>query len=115
MAVSEELQNISTEEFDTDEGYQRQKYLVLIIYDISDDKHRLHIAKYLTRFANRVQKSAFEAFLTRVQYDKLIKGLKALILESDDIRIYRISGNGDVLTFGVAEYRSEEDDRLLII
>ena len=47
------------------------KYRVLIIYDITDDKHRLKLSKYLSSFGSRVQKSAFEAKLNKKQYIKL--------------------------------------------
>lgn len=52
-------------EFETlveDEG--NDKYLILIIYDISDNKHRLEISKLLEGYGTRIQKSAFEAWLT---------------------------------------------------
>ena len=41
-----------------------RKYVVVIIYDISEDKQRLKMAKFLNSYGHRVQKSAFEACLT---------------------------------------------------
>lgn len=40
------------------------RYIVLIIYDITDNKRRLSMVRCLEQFAVRVQKSAFEGFLT---------------------------------------------------
>lgn len=43
-------------EFETlveDEG--NDKYLILIIYDISDNKHRLEISKLLEGYGTRIQ------------------------------------------------------------
>ena len=48
-------------EFETlveDEG--NDKYLILIIYDISDNKHRLEISKLLEGYGTRIQKSALK-------------------------------------------------------
>ena len=57
-------------EFETlveDEG--NDKYLILIIYDISDNKHRLEISKLLEGYGTRIQKSAFEAWLTKKHFE----------------------------------------------
>ena len=42
-----------------------KKFIVLIIYDIVDNKIRLKMVKCLERYSVRVQKSAFEALLNR--------------------------------------------------
>ena len=52
-----------------------RKYVVVIIYDISEDKQRLKMAKFLNSYGHRVQKSAFEACLTEKQYDNFIAKL----------------------------------------
>lgn len=84
-------------------------YVVLIIYDISDNKHRLKISKYLETFGNRVQKSAFEARLNRRQYESLVDGLEARVLDDDNIRIYRLKGYEEIRLFGSTDYSKEED------
>ena len=64
-------------EFETlveDEG--NDKYLILIIYDISDNKHRLEISKLLEGYGTRIQKSTFEAWLTKKHFEKLLSKLK---------------------------------------
>ena len=47
-----------------------QKSLVLVIYDIIDNKRRTRLVKILEGFGFRVQKSAFEARLSERQYQK---------------------------------------------
>ena len=42
-----------------------RRYIVLVIYDITDNKRRNRMVKYLERYGMRVQRSAFEAFLTK--------------------------------------------------
>ena len=46
-----------------------KKFIVLVIYDVVDNKTRNHLVKCLERYGVRVQKSAFEALLNRKQYD----------------------------------------------
>ena len=45
---------------------------MLIIYDIVDNSKRIKFSKYLQGYGNRVQKSAFEANISRKKYEKLI-------------------------------------------
>ena len=56
-----------------------KKFIVLIIYDIVDNKMRLKMVKCLERYGVRVQKSAFEALLNRKQYDIMIRQCSRLI------------------------------------
>ena len=42
-----------------------QKYVVLIIYDIVNNKQRVKMANLLSSYGTRVQKSAFEARLSK--------------------------------------------------
>ena len=41
-----------------------RRYIVLVIYDITENKRRNRMVKCLERYGVRVQRSAFEAFLT---------------------------------------------------
>ena len=44
-------------------AHDERRYIVLVIYDIVDNKRRNHMVACLERYGVRVQKSAFEAFL----------------------------------------------------
>ena len=48
-----------TEEKENEKS-KSDNFLVLVIYDITDDKKRLKIAKILKSYGYRIQKSAFE-------------------------------------------------------
>lgn len=85
------------------------KYIVLIIYDISDNKHRLKISKYLSSFGQRVQKSCFEARLNKNQYQRLVEGLKKRLKQEDNVRVYKILGQEEIETFGNKDYEELED------
>ena len=84
-------------------------YIVLVIYDISDNKHRLKFSKFLESFGHRVQKSCFEARLTKNQYDELVSELEKITREDDNVRIYRMYGYEEVKVLGVKDYIEEED------
>ena len=66
--------------------------LVLIIYDIPDNKRRLKLSNFLEGYGRRVQKSAFECFMSldemRALFQKVNKQVKPL---EDSVRFYWIS------------------------
>src|SRR5574344_2109815 len=76
-------------------------YLVLIIYDVTDDKKRYRIAKKLKGYGEWVQRSAFECHLTLRQYEKMINDIYDYFdFEVDLLRIYKLSGQTDVRVYG---------------
>lgn len=86
-----------------------KKFIVLIIYDIVDNKCRNKMVKCLETYGVRVQKSAFEALLTRKQYEKMLKESSTIIDESvDSLRVYVLDDIIDVYTWGIGE-RKETD------
>lgn len=76
------------------------RILVLVIYDIVDNKKRLRLAKYLQGYGFRIQKSAFEALLRENIYEKMLVGLKGFASEIDSIRVYKIIGKNQIKNFG---------------
>lgn len=63
--------------------------LVLVSYDISDDKRRQRVAKLLEGFGVRVLESVFECDLTQAQWAKLEKKLhRRLVAGQDRSRVY---------------------------
>ena len=60
-----------------------------------------------------MQKSAFEAFLTQKQYQKMVSEIEKIIQEEDNIRIYRMNHYEEIKTFGEKDYTLYED--LIII
>ena len=80
-----------------------------MIYDIVDNKRRNRMVKCLEAYGVRVQKSAFEALLTRRQYDKMLSESSRLIDEAvDSLRVYVLDDIIDVYTWGIGE-RKETD------
>ena len=85
---------INIERYDfTDIIEDADKKLILIIYDIIDNKRRTKMVKLLESYGTRVQRSAFEALINRSQYSKIIEGIKKTISNEDNVRIYRLNKN----------------------
>ncbi len=95
--------------FDIEESPGNDKVFVLIIYDITENKTRNKLAKMLLGYGFRIQKSAFEAVITRKKYRELLERLPAYTSSVDSIRVYKIIGKGQVVSFGRQETDEEED------
>jgi len=67
--------------------------LVLIVYDIPDNKRRNNLAKLLEGYGRRVQLSVFECFLSLQEMQQLyLKVKKQVNLNEDNVRFYWITG-----------------------
>jgi CRISPR-associated protein Cas2 len=65
--------------------------MVLVVYDIPDDKRRLKLANFLEGRGRRVQESVFECFLSLEQMPGLFDQIEKLVKESEDnVRLYWI-------------------------
>ena len=91
--------------------FYRRTYL--IIYDIIDNKRRLKLAKYLNGYGFRVQKSSFEAKLTKSKYNQMINGIGKYATNEDSIRIYKIIGKGQVTVLG-KDYKIDDEEVIII-
>lgn len=82
-----------------------EKFTVIILYDISNDKKRSRLIKILNSFGFRIQKSVFECLLSRNKYKKLIIKLDKFIKqekneEDDSIIVYRLNKNVITKVYG---------------
>ncbi len=77
--------------------------MVVVVYDIPDDKRRTKLSNFLEGYGTRVQWSVFECFITldemRVLHEKVKKLVKSA---EDDVRFYWLSPEAGsmVLTIG---------------
>ena len=85
----------------------------LIIYDITDNKRRLKLAKMLKGYGNRVQKSGFEIHVSKAKYEKLLKKISQYCGDSDSIRLYKINAQSEVKKWGVD--LSQEYEEVIVI
>ncbi|ASC69875.1 CRISPR-associated endoribonuclease Cas2 3 [Halomicronema hongdechloris C2206] len=63
--------------------------LVLITYDIPDNKRRTKLATFLEGYGRRVQKSVFECFLTQAEMQELHRRIQRRVNpDEDNVRFY---------------------------
>lgn len=100
--------------WNTEENQTSKKMFVLVIYDIVNNKRRTKFAKAMNGYGFRVQKSSFEALLEEHLFVKMKKEIPSLIdPEVDSIRIYRMTGYGEVDLFG-QNTRLEAEDVMIV-
>lgn len=99
--------------FDVPDSVDNNKVFVLIIYDIKENKKRVKLAKLLQGYGFRIQKSAFEATITKKKYKKLLKELDPFGNSEDSIRVYKIVGKGQITNIG-KPVENEQEDIILI-
>ena len=91
--------------------------LILVSYDIPDNKRRRKIAKTLLDYGDRVQYSVFECNLNQKQQAQLVEELKKLIApEKDSVRIYplRADSAAQVQVLGIAKPPAEDPDIYIV-
>ena len=90
--------------------------MVIVSYDISNDKLRTKFAKYLSRFGHRLQYSVFEIDNSERIVDNIVNYLKNKYEKSfsqeDSVIIFKLSSSCEVLRFGYA--KNDEKDFIII-
>lgn len=90
--------------------------MVVVSYDISNDKLRTKFAKYLSRFGHRLQYSVFEIDNSEKIVNNIINDLKNKYEKSfsqeDSVIIFKFSSSCEVLRFGYA--KNDEKDFIII-
>lgn len=90
--------------------------MLLVSYDISDDKLRTSFSKYLSKFGGRLQYSVFEI----KNSDRVLDNITAHISlyyekkfsQSDSVLIFHMSKQCKIIRFGYA--KNDETDLLII-
>jgi len=90
--------------------------MLIISYDISDDKKRTKFSKFLEKFGYRVQYSVFqvdnsERFLRVIQSEIEHKFSKTFD-ESDSVIIFRMTNSCETIRYGYA--RNDDNDVIII-
>jgi CRISPR-associated protein Cas2 len=90
--------------------------LVVVIYDIPDNKRRTKLATFLEGYGRRVQKSAFECFLSldemRALHRKVQKRVKP---EEDNVRLYWIATDAVPRTLTIGSHGPEPPPEVYVI
>ncbi|OGT89102.1 MAG: CRISPR-associated endonuclease Cas2 [Gammaproteobacteria bacterium RIFOXYA12_FULL_61_12] len=86
--------------------------MILVCYDIIDNRRRYRVERLLQGFGTRVQKSVFECHISPAEYRELIEEAEALIDSAEDsIRLYNLCGKDlqRILVDGVGEVTQDWD------
>ena len=90
--------------------------LVVVSYDISDNKRRRRLAKYLEKKMTRVQMSVFEGRFDAEKTKSIARVIEKIVETGDSVRIYSIGSDGfersDVI--GTAAPMQEDADYWLV-
>lgn len=90
--------------------------MIIISYDISNDKLRTKFAKYLKRFGHRIQYSVFEIENSNKLLGNIICDIEnryaRQFTEEDSVYIFKMSASCEVIRYGYAKH--EEEDILII-
>ncbi len=90
--------------------------MVVISYDIADDKKRTRFSKYLTRFGHRIQYSVFEIDNSERILNNIISDIEnkfmKLFDQSDSVYIFKMSSSCKIVRYG---YAKNEEKNLKII
>jgi len=86
--------------------------LIVVSYDIADDRRRSWVAKTMEDYGRRVQFSVFECFLQEDRLQKMKTTLaKFMNLSEDSVRIYRLcrKDRETIEVLGKGTVHGEED------
>ncbi|MBF0121389.1 MAG: CRISPR-associated endonuclease Cas2 [Desulfobacterales bacterium] len=89
---------------------------IVVTYDIVNDKRRTKLAKMLSDFGSRVQKSVFEFNITEKQYLDLQNLIdKKIDHEEDSVRYYVLCGKclNNIQISGMGTVK--EDENVIIV
>lgn len=90
--------------------------MIVVSYDISDDKLRTKFSKYLSKFGHRLQYSVFEIDNSKRIVDNIVTDIKnrfeKCFTQQDSAIIFKLSSSCEVLRFGYA--KNDEKDFFII-
>ncbi|MDO4549724.1 MAG: CRISPR-associated endonuclease Cas2 [Planctomycetia bacterium] len=90
--------------------------MLLVSYDISNDKKRTQFSRFLQKFGHRIQYSVFEIENSTSILNNIVTEIETKFLkkfdQSDSIYLFQMSSSCIIHKFGYAE---NEDDTLIVI
>ena len=90
--------------------------MLLVSYDISDNKVRTKFAKFLSKFGHRLQYSVFEIdnsdrFIDLVSAE-IDNHFKKYFSEADSVIVFKMTNSCEVIRYG---YAKNDDEEMIII
>lgn len=90
--------------------------LVVVGYDIADERRRLHISATLKNFGERIQRSLFECHLSEAQFLALQRRIEQIVVPAEDrVRYYRLCARDkdQIEVDGLGEVTQDWDYRIV--
>lgn len=89
------------------------QYLLLVAFDISDNKKRRKLTKFLLARGTRVQRSVFECKGNHAFRKKLMDYFSVFCDEGDNIRMYTLPVDTEIISHGEVMEDELEDFYIL--
>jgi len=90
--------------------------MIVVSYDISNDKLRTKFAKYLSRYGHRLQYSVFEIDNSPKIINNIVTDIKnnygKRFEQTDSVIIFKLSSSCEVIRFGYA--KNDEKDFIIV-
>ncbi len=90
--------------------------MILLSYDISDNKKRARFARYLEKFGHRIQYSVFEIENSSKILDNIITDINNKFAKTfdqrDSVYIFKLNPMCETYKFG---YAANEDEDIIVI
>jgi len=91
--------------------------MIIVSYDISDDKKRNNFSKYLCKFGRRIQYSVFEIDNSERVLNNIMTDIENIFMkqfdQADSVYIFNLSSTCKVKRYGYA--KNEESNYKIII
>lgn len=91
--------------------------MIIVSYDISNDKLRTNFSKFLEKFGHRLQYSVFEIDNSERMLNLIVSEIKGhfekRFTEDDSVIIFKMSATCEVIKYGYA--RNEDSDLKILI
>lgn len=90
--------------------------LVLVVYDIANNRRRQKLSKLLEGYGRRVQESVFECFLSADEMQRLYQLMERRVVPAEDnVRLYWISSGALTKTLTIGSAAPQPPPNALII
>ena len=90
--------------------------MVIISYDISDNKKRSKFSKYIQRFGHRLQYSVYEIENSERILNNIITDInnhfQSVFDEEDSVYIFKLSNSCEIIKYG---YAAHEDKDFIVV
>ncbi|MFM6453249.1 MAG: CRISPR-associated endonuclease Cas2 [Planktothrix sp.] len=90
--------------------------MVVVVYDISNDKRRVNLSNFLEGYGHRIQFSVFECFISLEEMRQLHQKVKKLVLpKEDNVRFYWISNDALSIVLTIGSQKPEPPPQYYVI